>query len=77
MRDVYLTTEPVELYKILKFEGLVSSGGIAKMVIDDGLVKVNGVVETRRRKKLVSGDVVEFEDEQLKLVLDANGKTED
>ncbi len=65
MRQVEITTEPVELYKILKFEGLVSSGGEAKKAIDDGLVRVNGQVETRRRKKIVSADVIEFENDKF------------
>jgi ribosome-associated protein len=43
--------EFVELYKILKFEGLADSGGMAKQFIADGLVIVNGEVETRKRKK--------------------------
>lgn len=68
MRDVEITREPVELYKILKFEGIVSSGGEAKAVIDDGQVRVNGQVETRRRKKIVSGDTIEFGGESLKIV---------
>lgn len=59
-RVVLLTHEPVELYKVLKFEGLVASGGEAKGVIDEGRVSVNGTVETRRRRKLVDGDVIEF-----------------
>ncbi|MCP4076044.1 MAG: RNA-binding S4 domain-containing protein [Gammaproteobacteria bacterium] len=69
MRDVEITKEPVELYKILKFEGLVSSGGEAKSVIDDGLVLVNGEVETRRRKKILNDDVIEFADETFHIRL--------
>ena len=46
-----LEEEFVELYKILKFEGLVDSGGMAKQIIADGQVIVNGEVETRKRKK--------------------------
>lgn len=60
MKIIELTRQPVELFKILKFEGLVDSGGEAKAVINDGQVKVNGVVETRKRKQIVSGDVIEF-----------------
>jgi ribosome-associated protein len=67
MRDVEITTEPVELYKILKFEGLVESGGQAKAVIDSGQVLVNGEVETRKRKKIISGDIIEFGDETLRI----------
>ena len=67
MRVVDITHEPVELYKILKFEGLVASGGEAKLLIGDGQVTVNGEVETRRRKKIVGGDVIAFRDEQLQV----------
>lgn len=67
MREVHLKSEPVELYKFLKFEGLVGSGGVAKQVIENGEVKVNGVVEIRKRKKIVSGDVVEFDGESFRL----------
>lgn len=59
-RTVQINQEPVELYRILKFEGLVDSGGAAKQVIGAGEVLFNGVVETRKRKKVVSGDQIEF-----------------
>jgi ribosome-associated protein len=55
-----LRFEYVELYKLLKIQNLVSSGGEAKQLIDEGKVKVNGEVETQRRKKLRVGDSVEF-----------------
>lgn len=69
MRDVTLSKEPVELYKLIKFEGLASSGGEAKAFIADGLVKVNGTVETRKRKKIIAGDVIEFADAKLRAVV--------
>ena len=65
MREVELKKEPVELYKILKFEGLVASGGEAKSVIAEGLVKINGEIEIRKRKQIVSGDIIEFGQEKL------------
>ena len=68
LRNVEITKEPVELYKILKFEGLISSGGEAKAAIADGQVLVNGEVETRKRKKMFSGDVIEFCGEKICLV---------
>ena len=49
MRTIEITRAPVELYKILKFEGLVNSGGEAKLLIDDGQVTVNGAVESMVR----------------------------
>lgn len=70
MREVIITKEPVELYKILKFEGMLGSGGEAKSVIDDGQVLVNGAVEKRKRKKIISGDVVEYKNEVIKIVKD-------
>lgn len=69
MREVEITKEPVELYKILKFEGMVNSGGQAKSVIEEGLVSLNGKVETQKRKKIVSGDVIALWDETIKVRL--------
>ena len=65
MREVEILREPAELYKILKFEGMVASGGQAKFVIAEGMVVVNGEIETRKRKKIVAGDVIEFGDEKI------------
>lgn len=69
MRNVEVIKVPVELYKILKFEGLVGSGAEAKAVIAEGQVKVNGAVETQKRKKIVPGDTIEFGEEKLTVVL--------
>ncbi|GMT39902.1 MAG TPA: RNA-binding S4 domain-containing protein [Gammaproteobacteria bacterium] len=69
MREVTISKEPVELYKILKFEGMVSSGGEAKSVIADGQVLVNGETETRKRKKIVSGDIIEYGVETIRIRL--------
>ncbi len=69
MRDVILKKQPVELHKILKFEGLVHSGGVAKLAIESGDVKVNDKIETRKRKKIVAGDVIEFNGEIIRLVI--------
>ena len=69
MRDVEINKEPVELYKVLKFEGMAASGAEAKSVISLGQVIVNGEIETRKRKKLVSGDIIEYADERIRLQL--------
>lgn len=61
MRQLTINKEPVELYKILKFEGLADSGGQAKAFVADGLVKLNGAVETQKRKKIVGGDQIEYD----------------
>ena len=65
MKTVEIATEPIELYKILKLEGLAPTGGVAKLMIDDGAVTVNSVVETRRRRKIVSGDIIKLQGERL------------
>jgi ribosome-associated protein len=69
MRTVEISKEPVDLYKILKFEGMASSGAEAKIVIAEGLVLVNGEVETRKRKKIYSGDTIEFGQEIIRMKL--------
>lgn len=69
MRKVELTKEPVELYKLLKFEGMASSGGEAKSIIAAGRVSVNGTVETRKRRKIVSDDTIEFGQEIIRAQL--------
>jgi ribosome-associated protein len=58
---VELIKQPIDLFKILKFEGLVASGGEAKAAIAGGLVTLNAAVETQKRKKIVSGDIIEFD----------------
>ena len=63
-----LESEFVELYKILKFEGLADSGGDAKQAIAEGLVSVNGEVETRKRKKIRPGDQIDFIDHHIEVV---------
>ncbi len=71
LRSVEISSEPVELYKILKFEGMVTSGGQAKAVVAAGQVLVNGKVETQKRKKIVSGDTIEFNNEKFGVKLTA------
>jgi ribosome-associated protein len=65
MKEIILTKQPVELFKILKFEGMANTGGEAKMLIADGQVKVNGAKEIRKRKQIVADDVIEFGGEKF------------
>lgn len=67
MKDVEITEQSIELYKLLKFEGLASSGAEAKCAVAEGFVVVNDQVETRKRKKLVDGDIIEFGDETMRI----------
>ena len=70
MREVSISKEPIELNKLLKFEAMVASGGEANQVISEGQVRVNGEVETRKRKKIVAGDQIEFGNEKICIRLD-------
>ncbi len=60
METINIDTEYIKLDSLLKLIGLAESGGFAKAMILDGLVKVNGEVETRRGKKLYKGDKISF-----------------
>ena len=55
----------IQLDKFMKVMGMVSTGGQAKLVIQDGEVLLNGIIETRRKKKLRAGDEVSFNGETL------------
>ena len=55
-----LNSEYIELDKLLKRENLAASGGEAKYLISQGVVQVNGEIETRKRRKLYAGDVVTY-----------------
>ena len=72
---VEINQEPTELYKILKFESLVSGGGEAKQVIAAGYVYLNGEVETQKRKKVYAGDLITFNDLHYQIVL--KGQTDE
>lgn len=68
MEKVYINTEYIKLDQLLKFANAVEGGGMAKNVILDGLVNVNGEVILQRGKKLRGGDVVEFNGEKYEVV---------
>lgn len=57
----------IELIKLLKATGLCGTGGVAKMVVEDGLVKVDGNIELRKRCKIKSGQTVEFDGTVIEL----------
>lgn len=67
MEIIKLRDEYIKLGQALKAANFVESGVDAKFVIQDGLVKVNGEVSYQRGKKLVAGDVVEFDGEIIKI----------
>ena len=67
MEEIKLRDEYIKLGQALKAAGLVDSGVMAKEVIVNGEVTVNGETEFQRGKKLKDGDIVEFEGNQIKI----------
>ena len=65
MENIIITTEFIKLQDLLKFANLVSTGGEAKIIIQEGEVKVTGEVCTMRGKKIRPGDIVELGGQQL------------
>ena len=57
--------EYIELHSLLKVTGLCESGGVAKLLIGDGLVRVDGDVELRKRCKIRGGQIIEIQGEQI------------
>ena len=62
-----LEDEYIELFKLLKVTGIAESGAQAKMLIEEGAVKRNGQVETRKRAKIVLGEIIEVGDEKIEV----------
>ena len=60
--------EYIELIQLLKATGIAQTGGHAKLIVDDEVVFRNGELETRKRAKLVAGDVIVIEDNEITLV---------
>ncbi len=68
METLKLRDDYIKLGQALKAAGLAESGVDAKFAIQDGLVKVNDHVETQRGKKLVAGDVVEYNGNRIQII---------
>ncbi len=67
METIKLRDEYIKLGQALKAAGLVDSGVMAKDVIQNGEVKVNDIIDTRRGRKLYAGDIVTFMDTSIKI----------
>jgi len=68
MVEFELTQEYIELIKLLKLLNLCESGSEAKMVVEEGLVKFNGVTEYQKRKKLRKNDLIHFQGTEIKIL---------
>lgn len=64
---IFIDTEFIKLQDLLKFAGLVETGGQAKILIQDGYVTVNGEICTMRGKKIRNGDIVTLDDATLEV----------
>ena len=69
MTDIEIHTETIQLDQFLKLAGAVPSGGVVKELIAQGAILRNGAVETARRRKLVHGDVITIDDEDVYRVI--------
>ncbi len=69
MDNIKIEGEYIKLQDLLKFSGLCMTGGHAKTAVQNGEVKVNGEVCTMRGKKIRNGDIIEFENKEIKAVL--------
>ncbi|MGN1051067.1 MAG: RNA-binding S4 domain-containing protein [Acutalibacteraceae bacterium] len=65
--DIKIDTEYIKLQDVLKIGGVADTGGMAKVLIQEGQVKVNGETCLMRGKKMYSGDIATFEDINLKV----------
>ena len=68
VRDVTISDDMIRLGQLLKLAGLVESGADVKGVLDTGVVRINGTVETRRGRQLHRGDVIALPGQQLRVV---------
>ena len=64
---IFINTEFIKLQDLLKFAGLIETGGQAKILIQDGYVTVNGEICTMRGKKIRNGDIVTLDDDTLEV----------
>lgn len=68
MKEISINTEIIKLDAFLKWAGIVVTGAEAKMYIQEGDIKLNGLTETQRGKKLTKGDIIEFQGDIYKIV---------
>ena len=71
---IEISEQPIPLCKLLKIANLVSGGGEAKIVISAGYVLLNNEVEYQKRKKVYENDIVEFNGESIRVIINANSK---
>lgn len=65
---ITIITDFITMDKLLKFSGVADTGGQAFLMVEDGIIKLNGKLVTEKRKKVFPGDVVNI-DEQIELII--------
>lgn len=68
MRQIEVSGEYIKLGQLLKLAGITGSGSDAKMLIQDGQIKLNGSVCTERGKKVRSGDIIKYLDDEIQII---------
>lgn len=66
--EIAIKTEFITMDKLLKFSGVADTGGQAFLMVEDGIIKLNGKLVTEKRKKVFPGDVVNIDD-QIELTI--------
>lgn len=69
MREVKINTDIIKLGQLLKFAGITQTGGQGKLIIEEGMVKVNGEIVGERGKKIRKGDLIEIKNTDKFIVI--------
>lgn len=67
METFKITGEYIQLLQLIKVKRWMNTGGEGKYLVDEGLIKLNGNVESRYRAKLKAGDVIEYDGQKIKI----------
>ncbi|MBP2655669.1 MAG: ribosome-associated protein [Firmicutes bacterium] len=62
MQEIFINTPVINLDQLLKWAGIVDTGGQVKLLIAENLIRVNGIIISERRKKIRPGDIIEIQD---------------
>ncbi len=62
MKEIKINTDTIKLDQLLKFAGITDTGGQSKLIINQGIVKVNEEIVKKRGKKIKKGDIIEIKD---------------
>ena len=69
MKEIKISTDTIKLDQLLKFAAIAQTGGQSKIMINEGIVKVNGEIVKERGKKIKKGDIVEIKDMDKLIVI--------